>query len=96
MTVETQILLAIIVPLVGMVGIALTGKWPNVREGATLLTATLNAINVWTILPVVLEGGRPMVAVLETSTWAVEGHAKTCPRSACVHWRKTPKILYFD
>lgn len=65
MTVETQILLAIFVPLAGMVAIALTGKWPNLREGMTLLTATLNAVNVWTILPVVLEGGRPIVAVLD-------------------------------
>ncbi|ANK80718.1 MAG: cation:proton antiporter [Rhizobiales bacterium NRL2] len=60
-----QILLTVAVPLIGMVGIALAGRWPNLREGVTLLTATVNAVNVWTILPVVLEGGRPAVSVIE-------------------------------
>ena len=65
MTVETQIILAIVVPLIGMVGIALAGRWPNLREAVTLITAAVNAVNVWTILPVVLGGGRPVVSVLE-------------------------------
>ncbi|WP_416899672.1 MAG: proton-conducting transporter membrane subunit [Minwuia sp.] len=65
LTVETQILLALAVPLIGMVLIGLTGRWPNLRETVTLITATVNAVNVWTILPVVLAGGRPLVSVIE-------------------------------
>jgi len=64
MTPENQIILALVVPLIGMAGIALAGRWPNVREAITLVTATINAVNVWTLLPVILAGGRPTTTII--------------------------------
>lgn len=66
MTVETLILLAILIPLAGAVVIALAGRiGPNLRETATLVTAGLLAVTVWQIIPVVYEGGRPGLILTE-------------------------------
>jgi multicomponent Na+:H+ antiporter subunit D len=64
MTADTAILAALLVPLLGAVGIALAGRWPNLREGITLTTAAGLLYCVLTILPTVLAGGRPVAKLL--------------------------------
>ncbi|MEX1197254.1 MAG: monovalent cation/H+ antiporter subunit D family protein [Pseudohongiellaceae bacterium] len=39
MTANTAMILALIVPLIGAVAIGLLGRWPNIREAATMITA---------------------------------------------------------
>jgi multicomponent Na+:H+ antiporter subunit D len=56
---------ALLVPAVGGVLIALAGRWPNLREAATLGTAALLFTVVLGLLPEVLAGGRPQLAVIE-------------------------------
>ena len=59
MSPETTILLALAVPVVGMVGIILTGASPNLREGVTLTTAGILFALVASLFPEVLAGARP-------------------------------------
>jgi len=50
MNLDTLLLFTILLPLIGALGIYLAGRWPNVREGVTLLTAVvllLQVINVY-------------------------------------------------
>ncbi|GLQ07094.1 monovalent cation/H+ antiporter subunit D family protein [Sneathiella chinensis] len=54
--IETHVALAILIPLLGAIGIALAGKAPNIRETVTLVTAGLLFANVLTIVPHVLAG----------------------------------------
>jgi multicomponent Na+:H+ antiporter subunit D len=49
----------LLIPLVGAVAIAATGKKPNLREGVTLTCAALLLLAVGTLLGPVLEGARP-------------------------------------
>ncbi|MDH3531920.1 MAG: proton-conducting transporter membrane subunit [Gammaproteobacteria bacterium] len=66
MNAEATILLALTLPLAGAVGIALAGRVsPNLREAVTLVTAAGLAVAVWSLLPVVMAGGRPGVTVTE-------------------------------
>ncbi|MDJ0908787.1 MAG: monovalent cation/H+ antiporter subunit D family protein [Woeseiaceae bacterium] len=66
MSVETQILLALAIPLAGAFGIAMAGRInDNLREGVTLTTAGALAWNVWSLIPTVMAGGRPSVTVAE-------------------------------
>ena len=66
MSAETTILLAMLIPLVGAVGIALAGRVsPNLRESVTLVTAGGLAAAVWSLIPTVMEGGRPGVSIAE-------------------------------
>ena len=66
MSSELQILLAILLPLLGAVGIAVSGqRFPNVRETLTLVTAAGLAVVVWTLLPELLAGERPSVIMAE-------------------------------
>ena len=65
MSLELTILLAIGAPLIGSVAILLTGKFPNVREAATLITAAILFILVVTLAPKVLGGQRPEITLLE-------------------------------
>jgi multicomponent Na+:H+ antiporter subunit D len=63
---ETAIGLALVWPLLGAVAVVALGRWPNLREGATLLTAgSLFAIVAAVILPAVTAGGRPALEVAE-------------------------------
>jgi multicomponent Na+:H+ antiporter subunit D len=64
MTAETAIGLALALPLIGAVGIALTGRRPNQRETVTLVTATLLFITVCTLVPDVFAGGRPEITLI--------------------------------
>jgi multicomponent Na+:H+ antiporter subunit D len=63
MSSETAILVAMILPLVGMVLVALTGRNPNLRETMTMLTSFATFGVVLTILPDVMAGGQPEVVV---------------------------------
>jgi multicomponent Na+:H+ antiporter subunit D len=64
MTAESAILVAIGLPLVGALLIALAGRiGPNLREAATALTSISLIWVVWGILPTIMQGGRPAVEV---------------------------------
>ena len=61
---ETAILVAIGLPLVGALAIALAGRIsPNLREAVTLVTASALIWVVWGLLPLLMDGGRPSVEV---------------------------------
>ena len=58
--------LAVLWPLFGAVLVALFGKWPNIREAASLVTAgSLFAMVAGRILPEVLLGARPRFEVVD-------------------------------
>ncbi len=58
--------MALALPLAGALGIALAGRVSaNLRETATLATAGGLAYVVWSLIPAVLDGGRPAVSVAE-------------------------------
>ena len=60
MSAQASILLALVVPLIGAVGIALAGRVnANLREAVTLITATALALVVWGLVPEIMGGGRP-------------------------------------
>lgn len=63
-TADDAILLALLVPVLGAIGIALAHRWPNLREGITLTTAAALLACVLTILPSVLAGARPTATLL--------------------------------
>ena len=62
---EMLILAALALPGVGSTAILLCGRWPKLRETATLSTATLLLFCVLALLPTVLAGGRPGVRLFE-------------------------------
>ncbi len=58
--------LAVVWPLFGAVLVALLGRWPNIRETASLATAgSLFAMVAGKILPEVLSGARPRFEVVD-------------------------------
>ncbi|MFB3129528.1 MAG: hypothetical protein ACE1Y7_07500, partial [Lysobacteraceae bacterium] len=59
LTSETLILLALSLPALGALGIAATGRSPNLREAVTLTAAGANFIVVMTLFGRVLDGERP-------------------------------------
>ncbi len=65
MTPAPAILLSLFVPLAGAVLISLSGRWPNVREGVTLVTATVLFLAVASLVPTVMAGGRPEATLIE-------------------------------
>jgi len=65
MNVNMFILAALVLPLVGAVGIVLTRKKPNLREGVTLATAVVLFICVAQLLAPVLAGQRPELLLVE-------------------------------
>lgn len=66
MTAESTILAALFLPLAGALAIALAGRvGPNLRETVTLITAVGLAWLVWSMLPILIAGGRPGVEVSE-------------------------------
>ena len=56
---SAAILIAVGLPLAGALGIALAGRWPNLREGVTLATAAGLFAVVVRLLPDVMAGARP-------------------------------------
>ncbi|MGB5568448.1 MAG: monovalent cation/H+ antiporter subunit D family protein [Sedimenticolaceae bacterium] len=66
MTAEHSILIALLLPLAGALGIALAGRInANLREAVTLATAAGLAFIVWGMLPELMDGGRPFVRIVE-------------------------------
>lgn len=66
MTPESTILAAICLPLAGALAIGLAGRVsPNLREFVTMATAGCLAWLVWSLLPLLMAGGRPGVAIGE-------------------------------
>ena len=66
MSPETTILAALAIPLAGALLIGLAGRVnDNLRETATLLTATVLIACVWSLLPEIYDGGRPSVRLAE-------------------------------
>ncbi len=59
LTSETLVLLALALPALGAVGIAITGRIANLREAVTLGAAGANLVVVMTLLARVLDGERP-------------------------------------
>ncbi|MBL8671037.1 MAG: monovalent cation/H+ antiporter subunit D family protein [Alphaproteobacteria bacterium] len=59
MTAETLVLVAVLLPFAGTAPIALLGRWPNLREAATLVTAALLFATVLQVHAAVAEGARP-------------------------------------
>jgi multicomponent Na+:H+ antiporter subunit D len=55
----------VLLPLLGAVGIALTGRWPNLRESVTIATALAVFGVVLSLVPGVLAGDRPGLTVLD-------------------------------
>lgn len=63
---DTAILVAIVLPLVGALAIAIAGRIsPNVREAVTAITSVSLIWVVWGLLPLLMDGGRPSVEVSE-------------------------------
>lgn len=61
---ETAILVAICLPLIGALVIALAGRISaNLREAATAITSVSLIWVVWGMLPTLMDGGRPAVEV---------------------------------
>jgi multicomponent Na+:H+ antiporter subunit D len=56
---------ALLIPAIGAGLIALVGRWPNLRETVTLVTAALLLADVVWLTPDVLAGGRPGLDLLE-------------------------------
>jgi multicomponent Na+:H+ antiporter subunit D len=54
------------VPLLGALLVALSGRWPNLREAVTLATGGVLLTVVISLLPGVLAGDRPSVILIET------------------------------
>ncbi|HEX9789316.1 MAG TPA: monovalent cation/H+ antiporter subunit D family protein, partial [Kiloniellales bacterium] len=65
MTPAPAILLSLFLPLAGALLISLSGRWPNVREGVTLVTATLLFLAVISLVPTVVADGRPEAILIE-------------------------------
>ncbi|MFP8875211.1 MAG: proton-conducting transporter membrane subunit, partial [Myxococcota bacterium] len=62
---EWGIGVAVILPLLGAVGVIATGRWPNLREAITILTALSTFGVVVGLLGPVMSGARPALFVLE-------------------------------
>ncbi|MBI1942722.1 MAG: monovalent cation/H+ antiporter subunit D family protein, partial [Betaproteobacteria bacterium] len=65
MTGAQLIAACVLLPAAGAAGIALAGRWPNLREAVTLASAAALFAAVLGLLPAVLSGGRPQLFVLE-------------------------------
>ncbi len=65
MTPAAAILLSVFIPLAGAVLIAISGRWPNLREGVTIVTATLLFLAVASLVSTVFAGGRPQATLIE-------------------------------
>jgi multicomponent Na+:H+ antiporter subunit D len=62
---STTIIASLLVPLIGMLGLVLVGRWPNIREAVTLVTATCLFLLVASLWEPVMAGLRPSVTLFE-------------------------------
>ena len=65
MSAEMAIAVAILLPALGALLVALLGQSPNLRDGAMLLVATATFIVVCSLYPEVASGGRPTLHLLK-------------------------------
>ncbi len=66
MSVEMTIIAALLLPVAGAFLISLAGRInANLRETVTLVTAVGLAATVWSLIPLVMDGGRPGVTITE-------------------------------
>ena len=65
MSPETAIAVALCLPLGAAFGIMLAGRWPNLREGVTIIASVLAFGAVLSLLPEVLAGARPGLSLVE-------------------------------
>ena len=65
MSPDITIQAALITPLIGAVLIAFSGRWPNLRETITLVTATILFVLVASLYPEIMAGGRPSLVIGE-------------------------------
>ncbi|MCB1843742.1 MAG: monovalent cation/H+ antiporter subunit D family protein, partial [Halioglobus sp.] len=63
MSSATAILLSLLLPLSGALLISMAGRWPNLRETITLVTAVSVALLVTSLIPEVMAGERPELLV---------------------------------
>ncbi len=61
----TTIALALLLPVLGACGVALTGRWPNVRETVTITAGAVTLYLVATLAGDVSDGARPTLDVLQ-------------------------------
>ena len=64
MSAEVALLLTLLIPSLGGFGIAIAGRFPNLREAVTLVTAVLLFWVVLGLLDLVLAGGRPTLTLV--------------------------------
>ncbi len=64
-TPDQSLLIAFAIPALGALLIGLVGRWPNLRETITLVTALALFATVLSLLPVVQAGLRPSLSLLE-------------------------------
>lgn len=55
----------LVLPLLGALAIAFCGRWPNLREGISLLTAVTLAVLVFSQAGGVMDGARPYILLTE-------------------------------
>jgi len=61
----TTIALCLLVPLGGALAVVALGRWPNLREAASLTTAGVLTVLVYSLVGTVLDGGRPALTLWE-------------------------------
>lgn len=65
MSPDTAIWLALLTPVIGACGVALTGRWPNLRETVTIVAGAITLYFVVTIAGAVSDGARPSFDLME-------------------------------
>jgi len=63
--VENLILASLVLPVLGAIGIFLAGRWPNLRESVTIVTAVATFVCVVQLVEPVLAGSQPAVVLFE-------------------------------
>ncbi|MGD9922212.1 MAG: monovalent cation/H+ antiporter subunit D family protein [Pseudorhodoplanes sp.] len=67
-TPENLVWMAVLAPFIGACLIALSGRWPNLRESVTLLTAATLCVIVLGLLGPVLSGARPQLHIINVAS----------------------------
>jgi multicomponent Na+:H+ antiporter subunit D len=65
MTAAQLMIVAVIAPVLGALGVAVAGRSPNLREALSLVAAGITLLCVLMLAPMVLDGGRPEVMMLD-------------------------------
>ena len=65
MSPELSLLVGVLLPVAGAFVVLALGRWPNVRETATLVTGVALFAVVWSLVGTVLDGARPRLDLVE-------------------------------